>query len=81
LDGSPRSVGIMLEAMRRMPGFSGLMGEGGVVSGQAQAAIPAVYVQNPFTGEYLLARAADVADHRIRAADESSARTARQGRR
>lgn len=42
---------------------------------------PAVYVQNPFTGEYLLAQVASVADDRIGSYDDSLASTVRRGRR
>jgi TP901 family phage tail tape measure protein len=38
----------------------------------APAAAPPVYVQNPFTGEYLLAQVGSVADNRISTADRQS---------
>lgn len=50
--------------------FSGFGGQAGMAAAAAPA--PAVYVQNPFTGEYLLARAASVADGRVAAADSQS---------
>jgi TP901 family phage tail tape measure protein len=40
---------------------------------------PVVYVQNPFTGEYLLAQVASVADGRIGSYDRASAQTTRRG--
>jgi hypothetical protein len=45
----------------------------------ASAHAPDVYVQNPFTGDYLLARAVSVADGRIAQADGQS-RYIRTGR-
>lgn len=47
LDGSARSIAILLEAIRRMPGFSG-MADGGVVGRQqmpVQQSVPAVVLQ------------------------------------
>lgn len=44
-----------------------------------QSAPSAVYVQNPFTGEYLLARVADVADAKVGAYDASRSRSTRGG--
>ncbi|QHC70305.1 hypothetical protein [Rathayibacter sp. VKM Ac-2801] len=46
----------------------------------AAAPAPApVYVQNPWTGEYLLAQTAAVADERIDVYDQDSARAASTG--
>jgi len=53
-------------------------------AGLASAAIPAMgdtYVQNPFTGDYLLAQAAGVADSRIAVAGATSNRNDNAGRR
>jgi len=53
-------------------------------AGLASAAIPAMgdtYVQNPFTGDYLLAQAAGVADSRIAVAGAASNRNDNAGRR
>lgn len=80
LDGSARSWALILEGLRRMPGTPPqLMAEGGITGPAAAPVAPAVYVQNPFTGEYLLAKTDARADARIRAADDAAARSARQG--
>ena len=80
LDGSPRSMSILLETMRRM-GVTP-MGEGGVVGvGAAQSSNRPIYVQNPFTGEYLLAQVSTVADGQIAAADAANTATTRGRRR
>lgn len=53
--------------------------EMGMFAGGGQSAPSAVYVQNPFTGEYLLAKVADVAGAQVSAYDESANRTTRGG--
>lgn len=61
LDGSARSMAILGEVMQRM-GVTA-MGAGGVAgpAGAAVAtpALPPIYIQNPFTGEYLLAQVSE----------------------
>lgn len=52
LDGSARSMAILGEVMQRM-GVTP-MAAGGVTGPAAAPPAPAIYVQNPFTGEYLL---------------------------
>ena len=71
-DGSARSRQILVEAMRSfglMP-----MADGGALapSGPGRGSQVAVYVQNPFTGEYLLAKVANVAEAQVARAFESS---------
>ncbi|MFA5898148.1 MAG: phage tail tape measure protein [Hyphomicrobium sp.] len=71
LDGSARSWSILMEAFSRMPGAPQMMAQGAISgdhSGAVSSATPVVYVQNPFTGEYLLGRVADVAGGVVSAA-------------
>jgi tape measure domain-containing protein len=49
-----------------------------LAGGQGQAAV--VYVENPWTGEYLMARVADVADGRVLAADGMARTTILNGK-
>lgn len=77
LDGSPRSLAILAETMRRM-GVQA-MGDGGMTQTTAAAPVPAVYVQNPFTGEYLLARAASATDGRVGRALEQRDQDGKRG--
>jgi len=69
-DQRQRNVGIWQETGRRLG-----------VESQAQSAPPLVYVQNPFTGEYLLAKTSEVADSSAVAATSGFASTFRGGRR
>lgn len=70
IDGSARSLGILYETMRRM-GVTP-MGAGGITAAPAASSRP-IYVQNPFTGEYLLAQVAGIADGRVSRAAASQA--------
>ena len=78
IDGSARSYAILAETNRRM-GVT-MMGQG-AVTGAQPASTPAIYVQNPFTGEYLLAQVSDVADRRIQRYDDKATMIIRGGRR
>lgn len=74
---------ISLDPARRARSESVWMKTGqemGMFSSGAQASAPAaVYVQNPFTGEYLLAKVADVAGAQVSAYDDAANRTTRGG--
>lgn len=67
-----RSEAVWVKTGQEMGMFSG--------SGSAASGAPApVYVQNPFTGEYLLAKVAGVAGAQVAAADDAANRTTRGG--
>lgn len=53
--------------------------EMGMFGASQQSSPAAVYVQNPFTGEYLLAQVAQAADGRISQYDSSRSQTTRRG--
>mgnify|MGYP003646510097 CR=1 FL=1 len=62
-----RNIGIAYDALNRLG------------AGPQQQAPAPVYVQNPFTGEYLLAQTAAVADRQISQADSRAEQTIRAG--
>ena len=66
--------------LRDRPVAAGAIGgSGGAVGGSSSPApgVPAVYVQNPWTGEYLEARAVDIARHESQRALVGAARKGR----
>lgn len=77
LDSSRHGV---TSAATRLLGMPSVAGFGASFAGAAGAgAVPQLFVQNPFTGEYLLARVDDRADVRIANADAGNYATIRGG--
>ncbi|HWU30191.1 MAG TPA: phage tail tape measure protein [Microbacterium sp.] len=70
-DGSAQSMSVLLEAMRSFGVLP--MADGGVVGAAGPGGQQlVVYVQSPFTGDYLIAQVADIADARVAGAFPSA---------
>lgn len=76
-------IGGVQRAMSDMVSMDGLSGSSGLMSASTSASILAgrpIYVQNPFTGEYLLAQVDGRAQGVLAAADDTYYQTTRGGR-
>lgn len=74
-----RTAGVQAEAARMAS--SALVGAAFGSGAAGGSGGPAIYVQNPFTGEYLLSKVADVADVRVGVYDQAQSATQTRGSR